>query len=355
MLKETIRDEVVEPVISDMWRASEAGEECEAYLCHTRLGHQPLPMKGRIRHLLDDGNVHEDDVVARIKNGGIDAQYTGDNQLYVHCVNEDGVIINGHPDGLLHKVPEDLRKLDWQDENFSWDSDWHLLEITAPNTFSFSKYYTAHLRGVNWRKFVQTHLYLGSEELCDRMRCAVVVVKNKMTSELYEEGLSYDKTVVTQTIEKLKRVQDYVARGEVSPMRCSDWHKDTCKFRHMCFSEEDLATRTPLEGLLDADKMLESRELHEALDSFMRGKEFLEVGKDLTEEAKAYFADILDSYGKQAVLIGQRKAKWTDSHWSGIDSDTLQLKYPVVYDEVHITKPTHFISVVAARKNERPE
>lgn len=353
MLKETIRDEVVEPVVSDMWRASEAGEECEAYLCHTRLGHEPLPMKGRIRHLLDDGNVHEDDVVNRLKNGGIDAQYTGDNQLYVHCVDEDGVMINGHPDGLLHKIPKDLQKLDWADENFSWDSDYHLLEITAPNTFAFNKYYSAHLRGVNWRKFVQTHLYLGSDELSDRMHCAVVVVKNKMTSELYEEGLTYDKSIVTQTIEKLKRVQDLVACNKVSSMRCSDWHKDTCKFRHLCFTEEDLATRAPLVGILDADKMLEAVELREAMDSFLKGKEFMEAGKDMTEEAKAYFADILDSYGVQTIFVGQNKAKWTDSHWSGIDTDTLQLRYPVVYDEVHISKPTHFVSIVRARKNER--
>jgi hypothetical protein len=355
LLKETILDEVVEPVISDMWRASEAGEECEAFLCHTRLGHQPLPMKGRIRHLLDDGNVHEDDVVARLKNGGIDAQYTGNDQMYVHCVNEGGVIINGHPDGLLHKIPVELRKLDWVDEHFSWDSDYHLLEITAPNTFSFAKYFIAHLEGVNPRKFVQTHLYLGSEELYDKMHCAVVIVKNKMTSELYEEGLTFNQAVIDRTIEKLKHVQDLVAKNQVSAKRCTDWHKDTCKFRQYCFNEEELTARAPIAGLLDADKLLESVELHQALDNFLQGKEFKDMGEGLIEEAKAYFADILDSYGKEAVLIGQKKAKWSDSHWSGIDSDTLELKYPTIYEEVHITKPTHFISVVGARKNDRPD
>jgi len=350
MLKETIQDEVINPVVSNTWRASEAGELCEAYLCHMRLGHQPLAMKGRIRHLLDDGNMHEDDIVNRIKNGGIDAMYTGDDQLYVHCVNQDGIVINGHPDGLLKNVPVDLRKLDWQDEHFSWDSVWHLLEITAPNNFAFKRYYQEHLRGVNWRKFVQTHLYLGSEELREKMHCAVVVVKDKMTSTLYEEGLTYDKSVVDETVEKLKRVEALVAKGEVSPMRCTDWHKQSCRFRHLCFGEVEEEDRTSGIGYLDADKLLEVVQLREALDSYIQGKEFESMGKEMTEEARAYLGEILDQYGAEGMFIDKTKVKWTDSKWSGIDTDTLKLKYPAVYEEVHVEKPTHFVSVLKARR-----
>lgn len=350
MLKETIQDEVINPVVSNTWRASEAGELCEAYLCHMRLGHQPLAMKGRIRHLLDDGNMHEDDIVNRIKNGGIDVMYTGNNQLFVHCVNQDGIVINGHPDGLLRNVPVDLRKLDWQDEHFSWDSAWHLLEITAPNNFAFKRYYQEHLRGVNWRKFVQTHLYLGSEELRERVRCAVVVVKDKMTSTLYEEGLTYDKSVVDETVEKLKRVEALVAKGEVSSMRCTDWHKQSCRFRHLCFGEAEEEDRTSGIGYLDAVKLLEVVQLREALDSYIQGKEFESMGKEMAEEARAYLGEILDQYGAEGMFIDQTKVKWTNSRWSGIDTDTLKLKHPAVYEEVHVEKPVRFVSVLKVRR-----
>ena len=345
MLRETIKDEVVDPVITDIWRASEVGELCEAYLCHVRLGNQPAKMPGRIRHLLDDGGLHEKDIVNRLKQGGFDTLYTGDDQLYVHCVDGD-VRINGHPDGLLRNIPEDLRRLDWADERFSWDSVYYLLEITAPNTFAYQRYSQEHLRGVNWRKFVQTHLYLGSEELRDKAHCAVVVVKNKMTSALYEEGLTYDKSIVDTTVEKLKRVEELVARNEVSSMRCSDWHKDNCKFRHLCFAENEVEDRTlPTHGFLDADKLLEAQQLREALDAYVQGKEYESLAKELNEESRRYFGEIIDQYDAEGIFVNQRKVKWTNSSWSGIDTETLKLKYPDIYEEVHIVKPTHFISV----------
>lgn len=334
----------MEPVVSDVWRASEAGDSCEAYLCHVRLGHQPLPIQGRIRHLLDDGNVHEDDIVRRLKNGGFDVLYSGDRQLYVHCVSGD-ININGHPDGVLRNVPKELHQLDYADEKFSWDNAYHLLEITAPNSFAHKKYYYDHLRGVNWRKFVQTHLYLGSEELSGDMCCSVVIVKDKATMRLYEEGLTFDKNVVTETVEKLKRVEDLVSKGKVSSMRCSDWRKNACKFRNFCFGEDVEDITSPTHGFLDADKLLEAQQLREALDAYTQGKEYESLAKELTEEARAYFGEIIDQYDASGIIVNQRKVKWTNSSWSGVDTDVLKLKYPTIYDEVHITKPTRFVSV----------
>ena len=344
MLKETIQDEVVDPVVTDVWRASEAGEECEAYLCHVRLGHQPLPMKGRIRHLLDDGNVHETDIVQRLKNGGLDVLNTGANQLYIHCVDDD-IKINGHPDGLLRNVPAWLQTLDWADDKFSWNSNLHLLEITAPNTFAFQRYHQEHLRGVNWRKFVQTHLYLGSEELRDDMQCAVVIVKNKMTSALYEEGLSFDQSIVDQTVEKLKRVEELVSRNQISSKRCSDWHKSYCKFRSLCFAEFEDDRPLPTAGFLEASKLVEYQQLKEAVDAYTQGKEYERMAKELNDESRTYLGSIIDLYEAEGIFIEGRKVKWTDSHWSGIDETLLKLKYPAIFEEVHITKPTHFVSI----------
>jgi hypothetical protein len=344
VLKETLLAEVVNPVVSDIWRASEAGEPCEAYLCHMRLGHQPLPMEGRVRHLLDDGNMHEDDIVQRLKDSGLNILHTGEDQLYVHCV-EGPINISGHPDGMIKGVPEELRHLDWTDGGFSWDSPYHLLEITAPNTFAFERYGKEHLRGVNFRKFVQTHLYLGSRELRDKMHCAVVEVKNKMTSALYEEGLTFDQSVVDQTIERLKSVEELVAHGKVSSVRCRDWHKKLCKFRHLCFAEVEGDTVLRTAGFLDADKLLEAQQLREALDAYVQGKEYEQLAEELTLQSRAYFGEIIDQYEAEGIFVDGRKIKWVNSSWSGIDTETLKIKYPTVYEEVHIIKPTHYVGV----------
>ena len=340
MLKQTILDETVTPVVSNIWRASEVGDPCEAYLCHVRLGHQPEKMEGRVRHLLQDGNMHEDDIVRRLVSGGLDVLNSGDDQMYVHCISGP-IKINGHPDGLLHNVPKELQELDWADEHFSWDSAYHLLEITAPNHFAFQRYANEHLRGVNWRKFVQTNLYVGSEELRDKMRCAVVIVKDKMNSTLYEEGLTFDKTIVDETVEKLKRVEDLCSRDEVSSYRCNDWHVKNCKFRQYCFTEEEAELSAPTKGYLDADKLLEAPELHEALESYLLSQEF----KAMNEDARAYFGEMLEQYDAEGIIINGRKIKWTDSHWSGVDTELLRGTYPAVYAEVYRSKPTRFVSV----------
>ena len=339
MLKETIKDEIVEPVVSDIWRASEVGELCEAYLCHVRLGHQPAKMLGRVRHLLSDGNMHEDDIVRRLKSGGLDVLHTGDEQMYVHCTTGP-IRINGHPDGVLHEVPKELRQLDWADENFSWDSAFHLLEITAPNGFAFQRYAKEHLRGVNWRKFVQTHLYLGSVELRDMLHCAVVVVKNKTTSALYEEGLTYDKSIVDMTIEKLKRVEEYAADNCIPPERCDGWFKDNCKFRHLDFTgEED--TPSTAKGYLDANKLLEGPQLREALVQY----DLSASHKVMNAEARDFMAEILEQYEAEGIFVDDRKIKWTYSSWSGVDANLLRTKYPAVFKDVYVTKPTQYVSV----------
>ncbi len=351
VLKETIKDEIIEPVVSDVWRASEVGESCEAYLCHIRLGSEPLPMRGRVHHLLDDGGLHELDIVRRLRSGGLDVLYSGKDQLYVHCVKGD-ISINGHPDGVLRRVPKELRSLDWADEHFSWDNGFHMLEITAPNTFAFKRYQQEHLRGVNYRKFVQTHLYLGSEELSEWMRCAVVVVKDKMTSVIYEEGLTFDKVVVDQTVEKLKRIEDLASGGKVSSMRCTDWHKDSCRFRHLCFLETGEDRTPPTAGFLDADKLLEASLLREALDAYVQGKEYMGLGKEMSEESRNYFGEIIDQYDAEGIFVDERKIRWVDGSWSGIDVELLKRLHPRVYKKVCISKPTRFVSVGRGKSKE---
>jgi len=340
MLKETLQDEVIDPTISDVWRASLVGEPCEAYLCHTRLGHQPSKMEARVRHLLDDGKMHEGDVVARLINGGIDVRDAGEDQPYVHCI--DGPVkINGHPDGTLHNVPKELQKLDWADENFKWTKH-QVLEITANNGNVFRKYATEHMRGVNWRKYVQTHLYVGSIELRELTNYSVIVVKNKANSALYEEGLTYDKKIVDAVVEKLLRVEDLCSKGKVSSMRCDDWHMNTCRFAYLCYPNVVEELKPVMgKGFLDGEKLLEVQDLRDALALYDLSKSH----KIDYEESRAMMAEILDNYECEGVIIDGRKVVWQDSHYSGINNDMLKTNYPKVWEDVRVSKPTRFVSV----------
>ena len=99
MLKELIALDETHPEVSQVWRASEVGE-CETYLGHVRLGHEALPMPGRVKHLLHDGNVHERDVVTHLNAKGFRVLHsciTG--QMSVQT--DIGLRVFGHPDGIL--------------------------------------------------------------------------------------------------------------------------------------------------------------------------------------------------------------------------------------------------------------
>jgi len=194
MLKEFIALEEKIPGVSSAWRASEVGE-CEAFLCHTRLGHEPLPMSGRVRHMLQDGVTHEHDIVSRLQSAGIKVLHSYvEGQTEVHCSSDP--LVSGHPDGVLDIPKGFSRDLDYWDENFKFDGRFYLLEVTAPNHFAFLRLKRSHLREILWRKFVQIQMYLNSEEIRSYGNCCVAEVKNKNTSELYEEGIAVTADVV---------------------------------------------------------------------------------------------------------------------------------------------------------------
>lgn len=70
MLKEYVEEYYQEPEEFTTWRASMVGNPCETFLCHTKLGHKYTPPRGRVKHMLEDGNLHEKDIVQRCINAG---------------------------------------------------------------------------------------------------------------------------------------------------------------------------------------------------------------------------------------------------------------------------------------------
>lgn len=336
MLKERIALEEKLPEVSTVWRASNVGE-CETFLCHERLGHEPLPFTGRVRHMLNDGVTHEHDIVTRLKAAGIVVMHSYvEGQAEVACSLKPFVV--GHPDGILDVPCFESLNLDYADEKFK-PSRFMLLEVTAPNHFTFLRLKRNHMREILWRKFVQIQMYLNSEEIRSFGNCCVAEVKNKNTSELYEEGISLDNEVVEATLEKLKRVEDLTSRGEMSEFRCNDWRRSYCRYRHLCYeAPEEIAPEeiAPVSGeVLRGESLREAEMLRETALAWQKGKLLKLEGEDLIADSREQFAETIQQYGCRGLTVASVQAMMiAEGITRHTDYDLLQNKYPDVYNEV---------------------
>ena len=330
MLKERISLEEKVPEVSSVFRASSAGE-CETYLCHERLGHSPTPFTGRVRHMLQDGVTHEHDIVSRLRAAGIIVLHSYiEGQAEVRCSSEPLVI--GHPDGVLDVPKNEEFALDYADEGFS-PSRFMLLEVTAPNHFTYLRLERSHLREILWRKYVQIQLYLNSEEIRSYGNCAIAIIKNKNTSALYEEGISLDDNVIADVCEKLKRVEELTSKGLISDFRCGDWRKNYCRYRHLCFGEEESAI--PVSGdILKGESLTEAETLREVAEVWRRGKLLKLEGEDLIADSREQFAEIIRQYGCKGLTISSIKALMiAEGINRRTDYSLLESKYRGAYDE----------------------
>ncbi len=333
MLKEKIALEERVPAVSTLWRASSVGE-CETFLCHQRLGHEPTSLTGRVRHLLDDGVTHEHDIVNRLRGAGIKVLHSYDEgQLEIQCSSNP--LVTGHPDGVLD-VPKGLsRDLDYADEDFKFDGRFYMLEVTAPSHFTFLRLQRSHMREILWRKFVQIQMYLNSVEMRSFSNYCIVEVKNKNTSDLYEEGVSLNNDVVSATLEKLKTVEHLVSHGQMTEFRCNDWRANYCRYKHLCFGEVELPSALESQDILRGESLSEAEQLKEVADVWRKGKLLKLEGEDLIADSRDQFSEIIRQYECRGLTIDDVKALMIDVGINRrVDYDLLKSKHPEVYDAV---------------------
>jgi len=280
--------------------------------------------------MLDDGVTHEHDIINRLRGGGITVLHSYvEGQMKVHCSEKPTVV--GHPDGVLDVPEYEEFTLDYADDDFS-PSRFMLLEITAPNHFTFLRLQRSHLRENIWRKFVQIQMYLNSEEIREYGTSAIVVIKNKNTSALYEEGVSLQEDVVNSTLEKLKRVEDLVAEGKVSSFRCDDWRRNYCRYRHLCFGEAEPSV--PNSGdILRGESLKEAEVLKDAAAVWRKGKLLELEGKDLIADSREQFRNIIEDYGCRGLTVGDVVALMVAEGVNHrVDYNLLKSTYPEAYD-----------------------
>jgi hypothetical protein len=337
MLKERIAEDVTLPKPFTGWRASEIGE-CETFLCHNKLGHPAAPFSGRIRHLLDDGVMHEHDIVDRLRSKGFVVLHAYDEgQLDLLPYRAEGIEVTGHSDGVIDMGPTKEFKLDYADQGFKFGLPYYLLEVTGRSQFMFQKILKEHARGPLWVKFVQTQFYLHDEEIREYSNCAVLEVKDKNTSELYEEGISYDPAIIAQTIEKVKRVEGFVAAGKVSPFRCTDeWKRKFCRYSELCFAvPEEVPVRKGLDVVLSGESLSEAEDIASWVEMWRRGKGYADEGKEMVEEARALLRALVEQYGVKGLTYDKVSAMMSyNARKRTVDLDALRATYPAVYAEV---------------------
>ena len=304
--------------------------ECETFLCHVRLKHEPLPFTGRVRHLLDDGVTHEHDIVSRLRSAGITVLHSyAEGQAEVCCSFEP--LVTGHPDGVLDMPARAKFDLDYADENFK-SSRFLMLEVTAPSHFTFLRLVRNHLRETLWRKYIQVQMYLNSDEMRSYGNCAVAIVKNKNTSELYEEGISLDRQVVDETLEKLRNVEGLVSQGQLSEFQCNDWRRQYCRYRHLCFEELELPSVLESQDILRGESLSEVEQLKDVADVWRRGKLLKLEGEDLIADSRDQFAEMIRQYECRGITVDNIRALMVDEGISRrTNYDLLRNKYPDVY------------------------
>lgn len=320
------------------------GNSCETFLCHMQLNDDYKPPQGRVKHMLDDGKVHEKDIVERCIASGYGVSYSClDKQLELQVTLEPGLTISGHPDGILI-CGEKTFDLDRYDSNFKFNLSSYLLEITAPNHYAFARLVRDGLESQNYQKFVQTQIYMS---VIDDKNC-VLVAKDKNNTELYEEGISFQPRVIDDLIARLHKVNDLVKQGKLPDYRCDDARKRWCRYRKLCF---DRIEDTPLttKGILDGRTLKEVTQLLGISAMWHRGKDLEAESEELVEEARQELQLIIEDYGAEGVAIDDIRGKMIDSTSRSCDYVLLQQKAPDLYDEVVTSKPKRYIDVRRVR------
>jgi hypothetical protein len=249
-------------------------------------------------------------------------------------------------------MPHNLTKfdLDYIEDGFEFGRHLYMLEVTARSSFSFQRLYKEHLQGVVPVKYIQIQMYLNSPEIrsMDVHEC-VCVIKNKNTSELYEEGIILHPEIITATVEKLRQVNEAVARGEVLHQRCTDWHKYYCRYHKLCVPDVETEISNDNGSILDGSTLTEAEHLTELAVQWKEGSPMLREGKELVEDARLEFQDIIEQYGVKGIRIAGVKAVMIDSHSRSVDYDWLQKTYPEAYEACVNDEPKRYVRVTGEK------
>jgi len=250
-------------------RASEAGHPCVRFLVLSRLHPELKELHDvSLQRIFEEGNLHEEAVLQKLREAGftlIEQQRPLELRKFQ---------LSGHIDAKI-RIEQNGKPLFIPLEIKSCSPNvFRTIKDISPEEMLKSKY--------PWiRKYpAQILLYM----LMDGKEEGVIVFKNKSTGELCQknfrltdENLEYTESI----LQKLEKVNDYVARNELPPVEpCEECKR--CGFaRTSCFPDKDFG-----EGF----DLLSNEELEAKLARWEElrptAKEFQELDKEIKEELK---------------------------------------------------------------------
>ncbi len=219
---------------------------CERQMTYDALGYRSQPLAGRAVIVFEDSSWHEELTAEWLRKSAFELT---DSQMPVSA-EFFGIKLTGHIDGILRAI----------------DGSKYLYEHKAINHFTWERF--AFKDEIPYDYFCQASIYLDAvrRDADDELKGAILLIKNKNTSQYMEFVFDYDskndicviktrlnsveaeveelnieiKGIIKQAILKFKRVERNRKKKEL-PKRdyeFEDWQCSYCKFTDTCWGKD---------------------------------------------------------------------------------------------------------------------
>jgi hypothetical protein len=242
-------------------RASSIGR-CARSISYRALGYQAAGVSGRSQMAMDDGRLHEDNLIARIMALGHPVR---DRQREVRTEYPP---IVGHVDGIV--------------EIYSVE---YLLEIKTANHFEFEKIRKEGVERSHPEYYAQVQFYINRLGLSR----AIVLLKNRSNAALHEELIPGDSRYYQRILDRATRLWESIQRHELFEREYSRESRQCawCRYNHYCWPEVDFEHAES--GGRAARVLVEDGGMIEAAGIWRDGKELEARAKELIGIARGVF------------------------------------------------------------------
>lgn len=281
-------------------RASSLGR-CARAVTYWALGYQPSRTSGRSRMVMDDGKLHERDIIARIHAAG-HVVYSYDPQHEVTLSNPPVV---GHIDGVVEVHGER-----------------YLLEIKTMNHFVFQKLWSKGIEAVYPEYHDQVTFYMARLNLTRTL----LVVKNRNNAALYEELIPLDLNAYADVLTRAQKTWDCIESGTLANQEYpkDSSHCSWCSYNHHCWPIVDFDHG---EGGKEA-LLVEDGDVIEAADVWRSGKEYEARAKEMISSARGTFETFMTAKGQTSIDADGLKAVASQQTRESISMDVARRELP---------------------------
>lgn len=187
--------------------------KCLRALVYQWRGEQPRTREGRFFFILSDGEAHHKLITQQLEEAGV--QVT----MKEAPLRDPKLNISGKLDALI-----------------KFNDKYYVLEIKSINRYGFDEIIRD---GPKEDHVIQLQLYLHFVQNLFKIdaKSGILLYKNKDTSSFYDFQVDYNEMVVRDFFEKLKIVEENIAKGTLPdrPYERTDWHCQYCDYKETCW------------------------------------------------------------------------------------------------------------------------